>query len=188
LAASVSLVDNHPFGNNAVTGFRNAQRGLTISGTDYVYLDEGAYAVIFVDRKRGRVRKVYRNRPDAGREHCCQVFSAETEAYSVAANEPDLKNLVPGHFSKCSGQEIRDGSGNDVTKEFYPDLAFEAEFIDCTFQKVAMASEEEWKRVTALFHKHGIKHTNDMSVCITDGRITKALDFAIREIQLSWEG
>jgi hypothetical protein len=50
-------------------------------------------------------------------------------------------------------------AGRDVTNEVFPDLAFEAEFVDCNFQKVAVARNSERNRVVTLFGNYGIKHT-----------------------------
>jgi hypothetical protein len=44
--------------------FSNDRRGLRIAGTDFLYLSEGAYGVVFVDRIGGG-RKLMRQRPDA---------------------------------------------------------------------------------------------------------------------------
>src|SRR5271157_5431686 len=111
----------------------NEKRGLRIRGTSFGYLTEGAYGVIFLDRDRGRIRKVYRARSDASVDHCRQVFEAETQAYERAANAPDLCELVPGGFHLCPAQTVIDLDGNVLTGEFHEDLAFEVDFLDCKF-------------------------------------------------------
>lgn len=64
---------------------------------------------------------------------------------------------------------------------------FELEFVDCHFQKAAeVATLEERDRIMRLFRKHGIKHVSDISVCIQNGRISKVIDFATREVELWW--
>jgi hypothetical protein len=165
----------------------NRERGLGIAGSDFTYFDEGAYAVIFVNKDRTRARKIYRLRTDADFEHCREVFLAETEAYGIASSSAELKNLVPGFFGSCENQTIIDGAGTDVTGEFYPGLTFELEFVDCHFQKAAeVATLEERDRIMRLFRKHGIKHVSDISVCIQNGRISKVIDFATREVEHWW--
>ncbi len=118
------------------------------------------------------------------RIHSREVFEAETEAYAIASKVCELKDLIPAYFGKVSDQKIVDTSGSDVTHEFHPSFAFEAEFVECSFQKLAAATERERKRVANLFHMHGIHHITDVSVCIENDRITKVIDFATREVEL----
>jgi hypothetical protein len=164
--------------------FPNARRGLHIEGTDYTYLTEGAYGIVFVDRKTGRIRKVYRAHQSAKKDHSQNVFRAETEAYATASRIPGLRDLIPMYYGVSAGQKVIDKEGKDVTTEFHPDLAFEAEFIDCSFQKLPAASQEEQTRVMGLFRKYGIQHFTDVSVCMKDGSIIKVIDFAMQEIEL----
>lgn len=168
-------------------GFPNAERGLKIKGTNFAYLSEGAYAVVFVDREQGRIRKVYRNRPDAEHDHSREVFAAETEAYAIAASNAELKQLTPAYFGPVSDQVVVDALDNDVTREFHPELAFEAEFLECQFEKAICAPENERERVFKLFRDHGIAHMSDVSVCLQNAQITKVVDFAIKEIELWWK-
>lgn len=72
----------------------------------------------------------------------------------------------------------------DAVVEFYPSLAFESEFVEGRFDKLNLATELERERVNALFWKNKIFYTIDMSVCLTDGKITKAIDFAMKDIEL----
>lgn len=161
-------------------GFANAARGLTLAGTDFLYLDEGAYGVIFVSRDAGRIRKVYRRKHDE--DHARAVFKAEADAYIRAESSPDLVSLVPAHFQICTRQQVIDRDGNDVSAEFFPDLAFEAEFVSALFHKIGDIGGDEARRIRALFHAAGINHTTDMSVSLTeDGRISKVIDFAVEE-------
>jgi len=167
--------------------FANQRRGLHILQTNFLYLSEGAFGVVFVDQIQKRIRKVYRVRSDASLDHCKRVFEAETSAYELAVKTPALQNLVPTFFGIRLGQMIRDNQENDVSKEFYTDLVFEAEFISCDFNKISSASEPERERVVKLFYQHGIRGVDDASVCLAeDGRIIKVIDFAMTEFELFW--
>ncbi len=168
--------------------FASGRRGLRIAGTDFVYLNEGAYGVIFVDRERRRIRKLYRVRHDADLAHCREVFTAETGAYDVASSHPELSTLIPGYFGTCQAGVIVDRANSDVTKEFHSGLAFEAEFVECPFYKIGSSEVPpiEHQRVTALFHHCGIDHLIDASVCLRDGAIRKVIDFAMKDIPLRW--
>jgi len=165
--------------------FANAGRGLCIAGSDYEYLSEGAYGFVFVDRKQKRIRKVYRRTHKP--EHARNVFNAEVDALKKAAVADELTTLVPEFFGLCTDVKILDREGNDVTGEVYPDLAFEAEFLDGNFQKNAIAEEGERERVFALFRNHGINHVIDTDVTVEGGSITKVIDFAVQEIIPQWD-
>jgi hypothetical protein len=166
--------------------FANARRGLRVEGSNFNYYTEGAYGIIFRDRNAGRIRKVYRARPDTSKAHCQDVFKAEITAYEIASKDRELNELIPAYYGTCSGLTIVDVTGKNVTQEFYPDLAFEAEFIDCDFQKLAVATRVEQARVIKLLQTKGIRHVIDTSVCLDqNGRIRKIIDFAMQEIELS---
>jgi hypothetical protein len=165
--------------------FANAARNLRIKDTEFVWLDEGAYGVLFVDRARKRVRKIYKAPGGAPLVHCSDVFEAETQAYEIASRTDDPKAITPAYFGKCGQLTIIDGDGNDLTGEFHPGLAFESEFIEGRFVKSSAANELERERINALFWKNKIFHTIDMSVCLPDGRITAAIDFAM---EMLWAG
>jgi hypothetical protein len=165
--------------------FANARRGLRIADSHFNYYTEGAYGIIFRDRDAGRICKVYRARPDLNKVHCQEVFEAEVKAYEIASEDRELRELVPAYYGTRSGLTIVDGTGTNVTQEFYSDLAFEAEFIDCDFQKLGVASRDEQARVMRLLGGKGIRHVIDTSVCLDEnGQIRKIIDFALREIEL----
>jgi len=165
--------------------FANSRRGLRIEGSNFNYYTEGAYGIIFRDQEAGRICKVYRARPDVNKTHCQEVFEAEVNAYEIASKDSELRELVPAYYGTCSGLTIVDGAGTNVTQEFYSDIAFEAEFIDCDFQKLAVASRDEQARVMQLLGRKGIRHVIDTSVCLDEnGQIRKMIDFAMREIEL----
>jgi hypothetical protein len=163
--------------------FANETRGLKIRGSNFVYLTEGAYSVIFVDIARERIRKVYRLQAGLTRQHCKEVFDSEIEAYKIAGKASDLKTLVPQFYGTCSTAIIVDGQDQDVSREFLGDLAFEAEYIPGDFIKFGPIDPAEQHRITALLSKHGIKHVCDLSACITEGKVTKIVDFATRWIE-----
>lgn len=169
-------------------GFANEARGLRIPGTGFSYLSEGAYGIIFVDRATGRITKIYRRRPEE--DHARAVFKAEADAYGLAALSPAVAALVPGNFRPCRVQQIIDKEGKDVTGEFFPDLAFETDFVEGYFHKIgAINNRDEAQRVCRLFHGAGIHYTIDISVTLDpDGNALKAIDFATEEHELMHPG
>ncbi|WP_284179534.1 hypothetical protein [Rhabdaerophilum sp. SD176] len=161
----------------------NQERGLRLADADFVYLSEGAYGIVFVDRVAARIRKIYRRKPDE--KHTRNVFESEVHAYRLAMGSESLQALVPAHFRLCVPQRIFDSIGTDVTAEFFPDLAFEAEFVDGRFSKIGDIDSREADKIRDAFHSVGIKHTIDMSVCVApEGHVLKAIDFAVEEHEL----
>ena len=167
-----------------MASFANASRGLRIKDTDFEYFTEGAYGVVFVDRKTGRLRKVYRRKPDAPADHSQETFEAETRAFEIASTSDELKALIPEWYGRLPTQLIVDAQGNDVSGEFLCDLAFEIEFIDGDFQKFGLINPEEFERVRGLFARNGIRYLIDMSVVFRENRVYKAIDFATHEVEL----
>ena len=161
--------------------FRNALRGLKIADTDFWYLSEGAYSLVFADRVRGRVLKVFRTEQDP--KHAKKVYLAELAALETASSSNDLKGLVPTYFGTRQGIKMVDRGGNDVSNEIYGDLAFEMEFINGRFEKSSFATTAERQRVHGLLIKNGIKHVEDTSVRLEEGKITKVIDFHIEHIE-----
>jgi hypothetical protein len=112
--------------------FANSERHLRIANTEFVYLSEGAYAVVFVDRALKRIR-----RADLTEDHCREVFHSEVSAYEIASKDRDLASLVPKYYGTLIDQTIIDVNGAKLTNEFIQDMAFEAEYIDGQFQKIS---------------------------------------------------
>lgn len=164
-------------------GFINETRGLAIAGTDFTYLSEGAYGVVFVDMAAGRIIKIYKR--GAKEDHVRAVFKAEVDAYGLAASSAVVSDLVPENFRRCSPERVINNQGQDVTGEFFIDLAFEANFVEGVFKKIGAICSAEASRVRRLFQDAGIHHTNDMSVTVDSGGvILKGIDFATEEHEL----
>jgi hypothetical protein len=168
-------------------GFANETRGLRIAGTGFNYFQEGAYGIVFADGAAGRIMKIYKWRDEE--DHARAVFKAEVDAYSLAAASTAVAALVPGNFQRRAAQQVADKYGKDATGEFFPDLAFETDFVEGYFRKIGGIDSAEALRVHRLFHGAGIRHTIDMSVTLgSDGRVRKAIDFATEEHELMHSG
>jgi hypothetical protein len=74
-------------------GLTSQNQGPTIAGTDYSYLEEGAYGVIFADRVAGRIIKIFKRRLKEA--HVRSVFRAEIDAYGLASASTEI--------SSCNG-------------------------------------------------------------------------------------
>lgn len=152
--------------------------------TDFAYCTEGAFGLIFVNAKSGRALKVFRRKHEASEDHCRSVFNSEIEAYGLASSSPEVRALVPGFYGVRSGLIVLDQDGNDVSAEFIPDLAYEMEFVAGYFQKMGTVANPEADRVRQLFRNAGICYLTDASVMLTNGKITKVIDFAVREFEI----
>ena len=159
-------------------------RKLHIKKGDYHYLDEGAYGVILKSNDCGKVIKLLHT--NNSKDQCCKVFEAEVEAYEIAAASNELKDLVPIFYGQKKIEEILDSEGTNIINEFYGSLAFEVEFISGNFIKIGKIQPDEKRRISKLFSKEGIMHTNDASVLLKDNKVIKVIDFSKEEHQLSW--
>lgn len=157
----------------------NAKRGLRIADTNYVYLDEGAYGAIFVDKIAKRVRKVYWKKTP--RDQACPEFESENDAYSKACATMELEALVPQLHGKPETFAVIDGDGTNVSNEFYLDFTLELDFIEGEFRKIGEAGADERKRIMDLFMANGVHYVSDASAIIEDGKIVKVIDFGIKE-------
>lgn len=158
----------------------NAKRGLRIAETDFVYLDEGAYAVVFVDHIQMRVRKVYL--ASHALAHAQLVFKNERNAYAIAHSQAELRVLVPKIYEPPRSLQIVDSRFSDVTRDFYPQLAIEMDFVPGRFLKLRDYPNGEERRITDLFQRHGINYLIDSSATAENGKIATVVDFAIKDI------
>ena len=46
-----------------MAAFQNAERGLKIKGSNFSYMIEGAYGIVFVDREQGRIAAAFVEQP-----------------------------------------------------------------------------------------------------------------------------
>jgi len=163
----------------------NRERGLTIANTNFKFLDEGAYGIVFVDRDDCRIIKVLARK--AGPEaHCAAVYESEAIAYSIAMKSDELRSLIPEYFGARKGLKIEDATGNDVTSEFYSEFNFELEFVLGTFVKMGQISGAVRDPVVLAFQREGIAHMIDASASLEGGRITKVIDFGMQDLEQEW--
>lgn len=173
-----------PKDTEAVVGFFNERRGLHIPGSDFQYYSEGAYAVVFASRSgRPTARKLFRVKAESGREHSARTFAAEVAAFELAMASDHVRTIVPEFFGQQPAERVSDRDGTDVSAEFYPDLAFDMEFIEQPFRKLVYFSAFERKRVSSILNRAGIFYTIDASACGTDDCISKVIDFSTHEIE-----
>lgn len=164
-------------------GLINRDRGLTIQGTDYCYWSEGAYGIIFAEKAARSIIKVYKK--ELEEDHVRSVFKSEIDAYNLAAFSEKISALIPGNFQLIPPIQVTDERGRDITDEFFPDLAFQTDFVKGDFCKIGVVNSAEALRVRQLFWEAGIHHTTDMSVTIgAKDTILKAIDFATAEHEL----
>ena len=169
--------------------YYNNSRGLRIDGTDFEYIAEGAYGAVFRDSKAERIWKVYFSNRNC-ESLCRTVFQSELQAYAICYGSQMLRDLVPGGYARRKPPKIIDRAGIDVTCEFFPCLAFQAEFINGNFLKIRDLPQhlsEEASRITKLFTENCVHGVDDISVTISvQDRILKVIDFSKTKIDPSW--
>lgn len=149
------------------------------------HFKEGAYAVVFFNPE-GRATKIFRRRHDVPCEHVKKIFNSEVRAYQIAQCNPKLRSLTPAFFGPVQVQHVVDANGNDISADFYLDLAYQMEKIAGDFVKIGSLSSENSIAIKQAFLSAGIEYTCDASVVIQDGNIVKVVDFAIGEYELEY--
>jgi hypothetical protein len=161
--------------------YYNKSRGLRIDGTEFEYITEGDYGAVFKDSKADRIWKVYFSNKNC-ESLCRTVFDSERQAYEICYGSQILRDLVPGGYTQREPPKIIDRDGMDVTREFFPCLAFQAEFIKGKFLKINELRQqlsEEVSRITKLLTENCVHGVDDISVTLSDqGRILKVIDFS----------
>ena len=164
----------------------NDTRRLTLTGTNYVFLNEGAYGSVFVDRDAGRIRKILR-RTTSPEAHCRAVLQAEKDALKMAQGHDTLVRYVAAPILELPLAGVMDRDGRDVTAEFYEDAGFEAAYVEGTFYKIGDVAASNWHQLSHAFRAAGIRHLLDSSVTLdSDGNVTKVIDFATHQMELEW--
>jgi hypothetical protein len=160
--------------------------GSRIADSEFRYLDAGAYGAVFVNTSTMRIRKVAYKKPDVSDDHARNVFQSELDALKIAERSEILRSLIAAPITELRGARVLDRDGKDITGMFYSDLGYEAAFVPGQFVKIGTVTGDEQDRVRALFRAEGIYHTIDASVVLEGGNITRIIDFAVREVELSW--
>lgn len=158
-------------------------KGAHIAGTQFKYLDEGAYGTVFVDRSCKRIRKLYRC-GDKPEEHCREVFNSEMEALDIAISDDTLSQYVIGPVVRIDGYKVLNDVGYNVTEDFLDNAGFEGEFVEGTFQKIVNVNAHNKNTLTEAFRAAGVDHVIDASVTLDrEGNIKKIIDFGMRDIE-----
>ena len=165
-------------------GMRFERQRPIIPGTKFVYLAEGAHGVILADTSKGRVRKIFFSQPSESGRPSARMFCSEVRAYEIAMMRPRLQGLVPKFFGRCPTGTILDEHGINISDEFVPGLAFEAEMINLAFVKIGTIDANERKRVVDLFAGEGISYLEDASVAMDGNLVVKVIDFAIEGFEV----
>lgn len=160
--------------------------GSQLADSKFQYLDAGAYGVVFVDTSAMRIRKVAYRKSGVSDHHSRNVFLSELEALKIAERSEVLHLLIAAPVTELKGARVLGREGEDITSMFYSDLGYEAAFVPGQFVKIGTVKGDEQDRVRDLFKAEGINHTIDASVVLEGDTITKVIDFAVREFELSW--
>lgn len=149
---------------------------------------QGAFGRIFINEKRSFAIKVFKvnheDNTEKRKTYIHEIFNNECEAYELASNCSDSKDYIPCFYGKSPiNGDIKDQDGNIVNNEYYIEYAYCMEFIDGNFIKLADGNYANKDEICGIFSNLGIKNIIDSSVVITDGRISKLVDFSMQDIE-----
>ncbi len=155
----------------------------------YTYYKEGAYGVIFVNKEKNKIIKIFYTNVDKDIKHQRNVFYSENLAYEIAMAVPSLRAVIPQYYGPCEPIMVRNADGVDVSSNYHTEYAFTAEFIKGFFQKIGSVLpnkdiSEDWERLKKIFYKAKIEHLTDVSVLIQGDKIVSVVDFATQEYVL----
>ncbi|MGB0843940.1 MAG: hypothetical protein ACPGVN_04270 [Alphaproteobacteria bacterium] len=151
-----------------------------IKGTNFIAYDEGVYGLIFVDKQLGLARKIFKARAGADETVVRNTFQFEIKAYEIVLAHPVLKEVVPNQ----SHQLIQNAKGEDASCYFFPELAYEMEFVEGSFCKIGLLKDTpKLNELKPLFRSVGVKYLTDCSVCNLPTGL-KFIDFATEEVEI----
>ncbi|QMU58542.1 MAG: hypothetical protein GKR98_10265 [Boseongicola sp.] len=150
-----------------------------VVGTEFNFHNFGSEGIIFRDRAAGLIRKIYSSERD--RKFAEQDFKSEIEAFGIAMKSPEISASIPGKFRILDTQTVVDEKGECVSNQYFPDLAFEAEFINLRFVEIGSLPNSESSAIERKFKKVGINYTGDMAIAFSEDRLCyKVVDFKVR--------
>lgn len=145
--------------------------------------DRGAYSLVVFSEDRTEAIKIFSR--DHEREHATNVFQSEIAAYELASRDLEAANLTPEFMGSVQIESVIDGLGNDVTTNYYQDLAYKMSYERGPFYKLNTIDESERRRVTQIFRRLGIEYLLDCSASLGEnGEVRCIIDFATQEFEL----
>lgn len=149
---------------------------IQIEGTNFRYFAEGGTAFIFADQDAGRVIKLFKTR-GIPREFIKMTCWSEEKAYNLVQHSEALTQMVPRFYGRRRVTRVIDPDGDDLSGQFYLDLAYEIDLVPAAnFKKWLEMPEDIRGQLAALFSEVGIKHYAD--ACVATTPTVKAIDFA----------
>lgn len=145
--------------------------------------NSGFYADVFYTDD-GKAIKVFLRRSDVSHGHVNAVFNSEVDAYQRIKGSVELTSLTPKFYGSIEVSNIKDAKGNDISSEYYLDLAYGMDKVEGDFVKIGTLSSGAAKSVYDLFKNYGVNHVCDASVVVANGVITSVIDFAVSEHEL----
>lgn len=140
----------------------------------------GCYGQLFIRPCGTKVVKVFFNRENEGktRKEIEAIFYSEVNAYKKASTHPELSHLVPKFYSTII---VSEGVGEP--REFYPDLAYEIDFISGHFAPIVcpLIQSESSDYVINLFDSVGLDVSDSAATYSMNGIIQKVVDFGVKK-------
>lgn len=145
--------------------------------------DNGAYGlVVFIEDKTKAVKIFSRSHT---LNQASNVFNSEVEAYTKASLDPCASGIIPTYYGSVVINTIIDRSGNDVTDQYYTELAYLMSYKEGPFYKFGTISEAEQKRIESIMKSIGVHYLIDCSVSLTNEKAVRCvIDFATEEFEI----
>lgn len=154
-----------------------------IISLDECYFNCGAYGLIVFIENQTKAVKIFKKSHDY--DHTLNVFNSETKAYVLAQTNQQVKSLVPDYFGKIKIDKILDKNRQDISDQFYLNMAYKMSYEEGPFLKLGTVSKSEYSYIEELFVALGINYIKDSSVTVDcSGSINKVIDFAIQEFEV----
>ena len=151
-------------------------------------IGHGAFADIFAPPPHDRAYKLFHHIADPMLAHVAPyVFKAETAAYQIAMEHPDLRSRVPAYFGPAPVSHVLAADGTDVSDGYWLELCYAMERLAPDPEERKFGSfynSSEWhlmEPIERTFESAGIGHLGDGSVLYWCTSAPMLIDFAVSD-------
>ncbi len=145
--------------------------------------DSGAYGLVVFIENRTKAVKIFSCSHTL--EQASKVFKSQVEAYEKASVDPTASMIIPTYYGKVAVDKIVDRSGNDVTDQYYTELAYLMSYEEGPFYDFNNILENERQRIESILKPIGVNYLSDCSVSLTNEKAVRCvIDFATEEFEI----
>ncbi len=151
-------------------------------------IGHGTFADIFAPPPDDRAYKLFRRITDPMLAQVAPyVFNAETAAYRIAMEQPDLRSRVPTYFGPSPISHVLAADGKDVSDGYWLELCYAMERLTPDPEERKFGSffnSSDWHLMEPFelpFEDAGIGHLGDASVLYWRTGAPMLIDFAVSD-------